>query len=100
MAEFCNYYSQKWSEVESMSYIDFEFMLKNMNYAKARDRKRLLQLHVYPHAKKNTQQKLHKEIVKAATPPKEMEKRAVKTSDLSGIFGGSIEDVLKAMDGR
>ena len=71
-----------------------------MERAKAQDRLENLQLVVYPHAKKDSAAKIHKNLVSDATPKEERKKRAIKTSDLSGIFGGDISDYIKAKNGR
>jgi len=95
-----NYYSYKYHEVLELEYNDYNFLVENMIRAKAKERLSQLQLHVYPHAKRENQEKIHRAIIKESTPQKEMEKRAVKTDDLNKIFGGNIADVLKGKDGR
>lgn len=86
--------------MENMYIDDFNFIYENMVKAKAQDRIDLLQLLIYPHTSKDKAQKIHKELVKQANAPEIMKERAVKTDDLKSIFGGKIEDVIKAKDGR
>lgn len=95
-----NYYHYKYSEVLELEYNEYTFLVENMIRAKAKDRLRDLQLHVYPHSKKDNQNKIHKALVKESTPQEDLKERAVKVEDLKGIFGGKIEDVLKGKDGR
>jgi len=95
-----NYYNYKYHEVLELEYNDYIFLVENMVRAKAKEKLSQLQLHIYPHTKKDNQDKIHRAIVKESTPQKELEKRAVKVEDMKGIFGGKIEDIIKARDGR
>lgn len=99
MAEFMNYYSYKYNEVLELEYNDYNFLLQNMIHAKAKERLRQLQLHIYPHAKKDNQEKIHRALNKESTPQEELKKKAVKADDLKSIFGGKIEDFIKGKDG-
>lgn len=95
-----NYYSYKYSEVLGLEYNEFNFLVENMVRAKAKERLRQLQIAIYPHAKKDAQNKIHKALVKESTPQDDLKQRAVKADDLKGIFGGKIEDIIKGKDGR
>lgn len=100
MAEFMNYYSYKYNEVLELDYSDYVFLSENMIRAKAKERLHQLQLLIYPHAKKDNQNIIHKALVKESTPQKELEKKAVKVEDLRNIFGANIEDIVKERNGR
>jgi predicted HAD superfamily phosphohydrolase YqeG len=94
-----SYYKYKYSEVLELKYNDYNFLVENMVRAKAKDRLKDLQIQIYPHAKKDNQDKIHRALVRESTPPEEMKKKAVKVEDLKGIFGGKIEDIIKGKNG-
>jgi hypothetical protein len=95
-----HYYGYKLHEVENLQANEYTYLIELMHRAQAQERMELLELIVYPHTKEKNQSDIHKKLTRAAVPPKEMEKRAVKAEDLKTIFGSSIEDIIKARDGR
>ena len=52
-----NYYNYKYHEVLELEYNDYNFLVENMIRAKAKEKLSQLQLHVYPHTKKDNQDK-------------------------------------------
>ncbi len=97
-----HYYGYKPCEVDkinNMAFCDYRFYVQNMIHAKARNRLELLEIASYSNMKKDSQSKMHKKLVRLATPKEEMAKRAVKVEDLKGLEV-SIEDILKAKNGR
>ena len=79
--------------------MEYFFLLKNMNHAKAKARLEDLELLVYTKTSEANRSKIHKKLHRQATPQIELEKRAVTNNDLKG-FGVSIEDLIKAKNGR
>lgn len=90
-----NYYSYKYHEVLELNYNIYNFLVENMQRAKAKEKLSQLQLFIYPHTKDSNREKIHKQLVKESTPQEELKKRAVKADDLKAVFGGKIEDIIK-----
>lgn len=94
-----NYFGYKYEEVINMSSMDYFFLFNNMTHAKAKSRLEKLELLIYTKTSDANRSKIHKKLHKLATPKAEQEKRAVTTDDLKG-FGVSIEDIVKAKNGK
>ncbi len=94
-----NYYSYKYIEVMEMINSDYVFLYQNMIHAKAKNRLDDLELLMYTKTSESNRNKIHKKLHKLATPEVEQAKRAVTADDLKG-FGVSIEDLVKAKNGR
>ncbi len=78
---------------------DYVFLYQNMIHAKAKNRLDDLELLMYTKTSESNRNKIHKKLHKLATPEVEQAKRAVTADDLKG-FGVSIEDLVKAKNGR
>jgi len=94
-----NYYSYKYDEVMKMDNGLYVYLNKNMKHAKAKNKLEELELLIYTKTSETNRNKIHKKLHKQATPQVEQAKRAVTSDDLKG-FGVSIDDLVKAKNGK
>lgn len=94
-----NYYSYRYDETMKLDSHEYGYLFESMKKAKSRDRLKMLEIYSFPHIADDKRDKLLKRLNMEAEAKEMMAKRAVSSDDLKG-FGVSIEDVVRAKNGK